>query len=172
MDFVPPSTPLPLRPVLSRHELFRSHLSDVRHDFQTLLATITDENWRKPCKGTGWTVGETLVHVYLRLASIPAAINGIRMGTGYFTMPFFMRDYIQYWHIKTNAGKWSARNLGSAYDEAYWRAIEVLAEVGEEEWWASAEVWGEGGTTIAALFESYPDHFASHLYDIRVTMER
>lgn len=166
------STPLPLRPLLSRHDVFRSHLSDVRHHFQALLAAVTEEDWKKPCKSTGWMVGETLVHLYLRLAAIPAAINSIRMGVGYFTMPYYMRDYIQYWHVKTNAGRWNRRSLGSAYDDAHWRAIDALVEVGEEEWWFSAEVWGESDTTMEALFESYPDHFASHLYDIRVTLGR
>lgn len=168
----PASTPLPIRPVLSRQDIFRSHLADVRQHYQALLASISDEVWRMPSKTTKWTVGELMVHLYLRLASIPAAMNGIRMGKGYLNMPFFMRDYIQYWHVKTNAGKWTPRSLSSAYDTAYWRTIEALEQVGEEEWWLSAEVWGEGETTMAALFESQPDYFASHLYDIRVSIGR
>lgn len=168
----PASTPLPIRPVLTRHDIFRSHLSEVRQHYQALLASLTDAEWRMLGKTTKWTVGEVMVHLYLRLATIPAAMNGIRMGKGYLNMPFFMRDYIQYWHVKTNAGKWNPRSLASAYDDAYWRTVEALEQVGDEEWWLSAEVWGEGDTTIAALFESFPDYFSSHLYDIRVTIGR
>src|SRR5687768_12664308 len=73
----PASTPLPIRPVLSRQDIFRSHLADVRHHYQALLATISEAEWRMPSKATKWTVGELLVHLYLRLATIPAAINGI-----------------------------------------------------------------------------------------------
>jgi hypothetical protein len=172
MYSLPASTPLPLRPVLTRHDIFHSHLSDVRRYYQALLASMTDAEWHTACKGTKWTVGEGMVHLYLRLATIPAAMNGIRMGKGYFNMPFFMRDYIQYWHVKTQAGKWNPKSLSSAYDDAYWQALEALGRVGDEEWRLSADVWGERETTIEDLFEGYPDFFASHLYDIRVTIGR
>jgi hypothetical protein len=168
----PPSLPLPLRPVLSRHDIFRSHLTDIRHGYQTLLGSMTWAEWQTPAKTSKWTVGEMMVHLYLRLASIPAAINGIRMGKGYMNMPFFMREYIQFWHVKTNAGKWTPRSLSSAYEDAYGRAVEALEVVGEEEWWLGAEVWGEGETTIIGLFESQPDYFASHLYEVRVALGR
>lgn len=170
MSPIPPSAPLPLRPVLTRHNIFRSHLADVRRHYQAVLSSITWEAWKTPCTCSKWTVGEMLVHLYLRLATIPAAIHGIRMGKGYMHMPFFMRDYIQYWHVKTNAGRWTPRSLACAYEGAYEQAIVALTQIGEEEWWFVAEVWGEAETTILDLFESQPDYFATHLYQIRVTL--
>jgi hypothetical protein len=153
-------------------EEIRAELEDTRRAYHALLDSLAEEDWNKPSGNPAWTVGHLMVHMTFAPRMLPADVSLIRGGGWMPKLPAFLFNWSNVWMTRWAARKESLGTVGTLYDAAHQRALDLPDTIQEDEWGLSREYpdWDpilSGTVTIERLLYYLAEHFEVHAGQVR-----
>jgi len=142
----------------------RSELETHRAAFLALVDAIPDERWGEKSPTCDWTIGEVLMHLTWAVEHLPEEVESARRGKGMFNYPGIVADPLSYWYTRWMARNVSRESISNRYDAAISAILVALDDVPDSDWTKGARFYGERFYTVAELFMTPSQHFASHTY--------
>jgi DinB superfamily len=155
----PSSTALPDRTALC------ARLEETRLAYHTLVESLSDEEWDSKHTSTTWGVRELMSHLVDGLAHAPDAIEHVRRGKQFLTLPPFLNwltHPINFWLSKWSARGQTRQTVLARYDAAHQALVTTIEGIQENEWNRGAPCYGEGYKTVLDLCEGPNHHLQEH----------
>lgn len=140
----------------------RSALEEHRDAFLALVDAIPDERWNEKSPTCAWTIGEVLVHLTWAVEQLPQEVVSARRGKGMFNYPSVVAAPLSYWYTRWMARNASRESIRNRYRAAISAALIALDDVPDSDWTKGARFYGERFYSVADLFKTPSQHFASH----------
>jgi DinB superfamily len=155
----------PSRAALPDCTALRARLEETRLAYHTLVESLTDEEWNSKRTVTQWTMRELMSHIVDGLAHTPDAIEHVRRGKPFLTLP----PFLNWLTAPTNLlmSKWSARGqtrqtILARYDAAHQALVTTIEGIQENEWERGAPCYGDGYKTVLDLCDIPNRHLQEH----------
>ncbi|MCK6623965.1 MAG: maleylpyruvate isomerase N-terminal domain-containing protein [Anaerolineae bacterium] len=145
----------------------KQKLAQTRTELETLLTSLTPEQWHTPIisEGNTWTVLDIVAHLVENERGMSIHVHKIRQGKD--TVPDSF-DLTQ-WNagLKGRMGNPTPAELLQNLARNRVKTLEVLDSIGPEEWGLTGRHPARGLITIEQYYETMADHDAGHADDIR-----
>lgn len=141
-----------------------AEIESARKDFHELLASLSDEDWRKKSANRAWSVGQLMWHMAWGLEFTPKAVGYCRKGKGPNPPSWLVGPGNM---LITRFGSRGAKpeSIAEKYDQGHAAILQTLEGVGDDEWHKGARAYGID-YTIESLFREVAVHFREHETDI------
>ena len=156
----------------SLREEIGAELEATQQAYHTLLSSLSDEDWRKPSGNPAWTVGQLMVHMTFAPRMLPADVGLIRRGGWMPNLPAFLFNWSNVLMTRWGARKETLHTVGTLYDAAHDKVLDLLEMIQDEEWGLGREYpdWDpllSGYVTMERLFRYLAIHYSVHEEQVR-----
>jgi uncharacterized protein (TIGR03083 family) len=159
--------PTPAQPDRSA---LRDELVATRKDFHELLASLTDEDWKKKSANPAWSVGQLMWHLTWGLEFTPKAVGYCRAGKAP-NPPSWLVGLGNVLITRFGSRSATPEAVTDKYDRGHAAILQTLEEVGDDEWDKAIRAYGTD-YTIESLFREVTKHLREHEADIRQGLGR
>jgi hypothetical protein len=149
-------------------EAIRAELEATRVAFETLLASLSDQDWRSRSGNPDLLVKELMWHMAWAMGWMARSVDAIKAGKS-LRLPSAIiepgRKLAMRWLARTATPEAAART----YAEGHAALLDRLHAMDDDDWQRSANRFGEL-RTVAWYFEHPPAHFEEHARDVRAVL--
>lgn len=149
---------------VEKRRLIQERLACTRRDFFSLLSTIKEEDWHKPCGQLNWSVGVQFGHIiesfhpFMRMA-----VKCARGQRQLLQTPEYLGHPQNHQELERRvaAGEETKLTVAGSFDLAYLEVCKLLGEIRDDEWHLTS--YNSNGTwSIEEFFLSLSNHFVMH----------
>jgi hypothetical protein len=145
----------------------KQNLTQARTNLESLLTSLTPEQWRTPVisEGDTWTPLDIAAHLVENERGMSIHVHKIRKGQETVPPDF---DLTQ-WNagLKGRMGKPTPAELLAAMAQNRLKTLEVLDSIRDDEWSLSGRHPFRGSITIEQYYETMARHDTGHTEDIK-----
>ncbi len=145
-------------------QALRAELESVRTAFHQLLASLSDEDWRKKSANPAWSVGQLMWHLSHGMEFFTQAVGYCRRGKGP-NPPSFVIGPGNVLLTRFGSRGATPQSAREKYDRGHEALLACLDGVRDDEWSKGARIYGND-YTIASAFPEVAEHYREHEADI------
>ena len=146
----------------------RAALEQARTEYRELVLGISDDEWGRRSNNAGWTNGQLCWHMAFGVGAGGQSINRLRKNNG-LNPPgplMAMINFASLWMVRIRSRSATPESLLAFYDEGHAKMLELVDEIGDDEWSNGGIVLGEQ-TTVGGAFGFTSDHISEHAAEMR-----
>ena len=142
----------------------RAEIESARKDFHELLASLSDEDWRKKSANPAWSVGQLMWHLGRGAEFSVQAVEYCRKGRAP-NPPSWLIGPGNVLLTRFGSRGATRASAGEKYDRGQEALLACLDGVRDDEWDKGARIYGSD-YTIASAFRIVAEHYREHETDI------
>jgi uncharacterized protein (TIGR03083 family) len=149
---------------LPNPQALKSELESTRAAFNTLLDSLSADDWKKKSANPAWSVGQLMWHMAWGLEFTPKAVGYCRAGKAPNPPSWLVGPGNV---LITRFGSRGARprSVADKYAQGHAAILQTLEGVSDDEWGKGVRAYGVD-YTIESLFREVTIHFREHEADI------
>jgi uncharacterized damage-inducible protein DinB len=151
-------------------EAIRADLEATRTGYHDLLASLSDEDWKKKSANPAWNVRQLMWHLAWGNGFIPDGVKSCKNEKG-FNPPQAIADFGNTWWTRFGSRSATPKSVAEKYDETHGDIIATLDGVQDDEWSKGTKTFGEYHT-VESMLRSAVSHFKEHQADILKGLRR
>jgi hypothetical protein len=148
----------------------RADLEETRAAYHELLASLSEDDWRRKSGNPDLTVKELMWHMAWGLGWLARGVDAVNTGRG-FNPPSFLLEPARRIAMHLVARQATPERAAQRYDEGHHSLLAKLEAMRDEQWERSVKQFGEVRDAIW-YFREPVEHFEEHAADVRAVLSR
>ena len=145
-------------------EAIRAELEATKAGYHELLASLSEEDWKKKSANPAWSVGQLMWHLAWAMGYFPGSVERCRTGKG-MNPPSWLMDPVNTLITRLGSRSATSESVGDKYDQAHALLLASLDGVQDDEWQKGVKSFG-AYNTVETIFSQASKHFEEHRADI------
>src|SRR5712692_7104475 len=138
----------------------RADLEATRNAYDTLLGSLSEDDWKRKSANAAWRVGQLMWHTAWAAGYFPGSVDRCRKGKG-MNPPMWLANPMNTVITRIGSRGATPKSVRAKYDAAHAALLECLDGVRDNDWQNGVKSFGSYNT-VESTFHAVSEHFKEH----------